>query len=177
MEFDPQSDETTGYHLFLMPKGSVADELQQTINQLAKEYSGPIFPPHVTLLARIPEDDETVVIQKARAIVSNMMPISLSLGELQSEEAYFKALYAAIREKEEMRLMYERACAVFGMLPDPAYEAHLSLLYGNYPEERKAETRAHLSVPHEPFVVTELHVFRTKGAVEEWMEIEAVPFG
>jgi len=151
--------------------------LQQTINQLAEEYNGPIFPPHVTLLARIPEGDETLVIQKARELASVMQPIPLSLGELQSEDSYFKALYSAVHEQEEMRALHEKACAVFGMQPDSAYEAHLSLLYGNYPEEHKAQTRAHHSVSHEPFVVTELHVFRTKGTVEEWVEIEAVPFG
>lgn len=176
MEFDPQSDETTGYHLFLMPTGSVAEELQQTINQLAEEYDGPIFPPHVTLLARIAEGDETVVIQKARTLASGMQPVSFSLGELQSEDSYFKALYSVVREQEEMRLMYEKACAIFGRVPEPSYQAHLSLLYGNYPEVRKAQTRMSLPVPRGPFTIDTLHVYRTQGEVGKWTEIGVIPF-
>lgn len=174
--FDPHSDETTGYHVFLVPNGEAAEELQTLIENLSEEYGGPVFPPHMTLLARIPESDENVVLEKARVLASDMEHISLSLGELESQDSYFKALYLVVRDQEEMRALHERASVLFNMQPDVSYQAHLSLLYGIYPEERKAQTRAELNVPEICFVADAIHVYRTPGSVDTWQKIGEFEF-
>ncbi|HWU24437.1 MAG TPA: 2'-5' RNA ligase family protein [Candidatus Paceibacterota bacterium] len=174
--FDPHSSETAGYHLFLMPRGEGAIELQALILTLSEEYGGPVFLPHVTLLARIPESDENVVLEKTHILASDMEHISLSLGELESQDSYFKALYLVVRDQKEMRALHERASLLFSRQPDVSYQAHLSLLYGNYPEERKAQTRAELNVPEISFVADAIHVYRTPGSVDTWQKIGEFAF-
>lgn len=174
--FDPHSDETTGYHVFLMPRDEVAEELQILIGKLSEEYGGPIFPPHVTVLGRIQGDDETVL-RNANVLAAGMEPFTLTLGELQSKDAYYKALFATIVEQYVMHALHDRAADNFAMEPDTSYEAHLSLLYGNYPEERKAQTRAELNIPEISFVADAIHVYRTPSSVDTWQKIGEFTIG
>lgn len=168
--FDPHSDETTGYHVFLMPRGEVAEELQALIRKLSEEYGGPVFFPHVTVLGRILGDDETVL-RNANVLAAGMEPFTLTLGELQSKDAYYKALFATIVEQDAMHALHDRAADKFAMDADTSYEAHLSLLYGNYSEERKAKTRAGLIVHEMSFVAEAIHIYRTPGSIDTWQKI------
>lgn len=174
--FDPHSSATTGYHLFFLPQGALAEQLSAIIKQLAEENGGPVFPPHITLLARVPDTDEEELIEKTRRLAAQMQPLSLTLGTLRSEDSYFRALYSEISEQDALRALHEQASSVFGMEKDPAYEGHLSLLYGNYPEEQKAQTRESLALPEGPsFIADTLHLFKTPGTTDTWRQIISAP--
>lgn len=172
MTFDPHSDATAGYHLFFLPQDALAERLSGIIRELAREYGAPAFAPHVTLLARIPEDAEDDLKERTKALAEEMRPLTLTLGKLESEDSYFRALYAEIAEQDALKSAHAQASAVFGMEPDPAYRGHLSLLYGNYPEARKTGTKARMALPEGiSFVAGTLHLFKTPGKVETWSEV------
>ena len=176
--FDPHSEATMGYHLFFQPQGALTEQLSGIIRQLAKEYDGPVFAPHVTLLARIPDADEDELIEKTKVLATKMQPFSLTIGELRIEDAYFRALYALLVEQDALRTLHEQASEVFGMEPSSAYRGHLSLLYGNYSVERKERTRGNLQIPTgAPFVATAIHLFKTPSSVETWRKIASVLMG
>jgi 2'-5' RNA ligase len=167
---NPNENRTTGYHLFLEPSGALREQLQQTISTLADVYGGPVFVPHVTLLAQIPASDD--IEEKTRLLAENMSSFTLSLGEIEITEAYFRALYGAIRESAELRAVHQRALEVFGMSDEIPYTPHLSLLYGNYPQEQKQETAAALVYPqNESFEVSSLVLYKTEGEVDDWIRV------
>lgn len=175
---DSLSAETEGCHLFLEPAGELARELRSVIAELAGEYGGPAFPPHVTLLARIPDASEAELTEKARELADSLAPLALTLGELKSEDAYFRALYAVILEQEPLRALHARAASAFGMSPDSSYLAHLSLLYGNYEEGKKTKTRAALLYPQgASFTAAALQLYKTPGGPDTWVKIAEFPFG
>ncbi len=174
---NPESPETSGYHLFLEPAGELRRELSAVIASLAGQYGGPVFPPHVTLLASIPDAPEAELTHKARELADSLAPLSLTLGELASEDAYFRALYSVILEQEALRALHAEAARAFGMPPEDAYLAHLSLLYGNYPEGEKAVSRAGLSYPRGvSFTASTLHLYKTPGPPGAWVQIAEFPF-
>ncbi len=177
--FDPKSDKTMGYHLFLEPEGGLAARLKGIIEQLAQAYGGPVFAPHVTLLARIPAPDESTAIKHAKAVAAVLSPQTLTLGLLASEDSYYRALYSQIREQDEMRACHARASELFGTELNPAYLAHLSLFYGiDLPPGTIGNAAADVP-PLEgmAFTADRIHLYRTEGVVGEWHEVGVFPFG
>ncbi|MEO6536480.1 MAG: 2'-5' RNA ligase family protein [Candidatus Paceibacterota bacterium] len=178
---DPQSNKTTGFHLFFEPEGILKDELAQIIRNLDAEYDGPVFTPHVTLLACIvPEVPDSVegIIEKTEVLVKELHPFTLTLGTCAAQDAYYKALYIEIQEQKEMKALHARASEIFSMTDESPYGAHLSLLYGNYPEEQKQKTIESLILPVEhSFVVNHLYLYKTEGEVQDWELIKKFSIG
>lgn len=174
---DPQSDRTEGYHLFIEPAGGLGEKLQWTINALAQTYGGPSFVPHVTLLARIPDGPEEALLQKAAQLAQSLVPFEISLDEEGMEDAYFRALYLHAGG-EAVKEAHAKANEAFGMQDDAPYMPHLSLLYGNYPIERKRAALAALPVPiGTAFPADRLSLWRTPGEVRTWKKIAELALG
>ena len=175
---DPRDSKTTGYHLFLEPEGALREELSALIRNLAGEYGGPVFAPHVTLLARIPVEAEEKIIEKAQSLAKLLTPLTLTLGDLAAEERYYRALYIKIKEVEEMEKCHAQANETFSMQDEAAYLPHLSLLYGNYPQEKKEATMQVLQFPRgASFSADRLHLYRTEGEVGQWYEVGQYALG
>ena len=174
--FDPKSSKTVGYHLFVEPEGEMADELQDIIIELAQTHNGPVFPPHVTILARIPEPSEESAIEHAKDAALALSPITLTLGEVSSEDMYYRALYSRIKEQEALKVYHRLASTAFEMDPNPDYLPHLSLLYGNYSSETIQAAKNQARLPESrTFVIDKLHLYRTEGEVGEWQKIGEFP--
>ena len=172
----PASDKTDGYHLFLEPEGKLREEVVAIIGSLAAEFTGPMFSPHVTLLARIPVEEEGVLIEKTKQLASSLSPFEVALGTVDMERAYFRALYLQV-ESEEIKNVHQRANELFSMQDEREYVPHMSLLYGNYPETQKQEVASALEVPsRSSFLVNKLHLYKTDGETSNWVKIAEVPF-
>lgn len=175
---DPHSNQTLGYHLFLEPSGALKDELHASIDMLAREYDGPVFNPHVTLLGRIRENSDEEVLAKARTLAASLTPFTLTLGTVGYEDVYFRALYIRIKELEPVTAYHRAARTAFGMEHEDPYLPHLSLLYGEYPEAQKVRTIESLTYPVErEFAVDRIHVYRTPGETHRWHKIGEAEFG
>jgi 2'-5' RNA ligase len=181
---DPQSNRTTGFHLFFEPEGDLKSELSGIISTLAKEYGTPVFVPHVTLLARIPAETESgpvpveTIVEKSQALAKSLTPFTLTLGHTGMESLYFKALYLHIKEQTEMRVLHAQALEHFFMDDEAPYLPHLSLLYGNHPNEQKQSTIETLTLPSQhSFVVRSVHLYKTEGEVHDWQFIKEFSFG
>ncbi len=167
-----QSDRTEGFHLFIEPAPPLAEELSSLIKKLAAEYGGPVFPPHVTLIAGIPAGSEEDIAAKARAVAGALAPTRLTLGETGAEDAYFKALYFKIKETEEMNAYHALAKRAFGMEEDDGYMPHLSLLYGNYPRARKEHiTRTLPALDRVSFLADRISLYKTEGKPANWQKL------
>lgn len=170
---DPFSNKTTGYHLFLEPTGTGALEIASLMQVLSEQYGGPVYAPHVTLLSHIPAGDEESIITKAQTLAESFSPFTLSLGELDTEHTYFKAVYLHVREQEMMQRLHARACGIFSIPCDEDYAPHLSLLYGTYSHEQIEKILHTLEYPQNmSFQVDRIHLYQTEGTVDEWKKIQ-----
>lgn len=158
--FEPQSSIATGYHLFLMPSGQLFNELK-TITKT--------FDPHVTLLAGIPKTDEAELIAKIQKLASFMKPFEIELGDIATEDAYFRALYLKVKPNPLLKEYHQKALEIFDMDEENAYMPHLSLYYGNVTQSAKDEMIKSLVLPENmKFLVDRIYLYHTEGQAQDW---------
>lgn len=165
---DPTSSQTTGYHIFIEPHDALAEELKGVISQLAQEYGGPEFPPHLTLLAEIPTQSEAELLEKARLLAEEASSFEIEFSSFGAEQMYFRTLYLRANENLILQVLHARANEIFGMQDSAEYVPHLSLLYGNYSESQKAKTIESLSLLPKSLIATTLSLYQTEGEVHAW---------
>lgn len=167
-----------GYHLFFEPTGALAHELVETIEVLAKEYQSTAFPPHVTLLAGIPNDSLEAVFQKAHQVASRLTPFVITLEGFGIEGTYFRALYHQATPSLTLSEAHQIARDTFELEESASYMPHLSLLYGLYPKEKKEETIQELSLPvQSSFTADSISLYKTQGAISDWVKIKEYSLG
>ena len=170
--FDNHSDVTTGYHLFLEPEGEVGKQLQDIITELSRVSKGPNFSPHITLLARIPEEEESRLVEKTNTIAGTMKKQKVTLKGISMQDSFYWAVYMQISDKEELERIHTYATAVFAITDEQPYVPHLSLLYGNYSQEQKEVFLKSVQVPSAlSFEASTIHLYKTSGKPHQWKKI------
>lgn len=174
---DPTSDKTEGYHLFFEPTGEASALLTDTVQSLAQEYGGPLFAPHLTLLAKIPEVSEQELVEKSRTLAANLAPFTLTLSGFGAEGTYFRTLYMTVQNRDEVAKHHAQAREVFGGEDSAPYMPHLSLLYGMYDAGRKQHTiNALQHLPPISYEVKSLTLWHTPGDASTWKKVGEFPF-
>jgi 2'-5' RNA ligase len=184
-QINPSSEKTSGYHLFLMPGGKVAEELTGVMEILANTFQGDTFAPHVTLLARIPADSfgglrEEEIREKCAHLASELSPFPIMLAGIGAEKSFFRALYLKVVNPDAVSGVHVSALGLFSMKDAEPYVPHLSLAYGNFPEEVIAEMKecaqTFISSDTISFTADRIYLCRTEGAASEWKLIAEFPF-
>ncbi len=170
---DTHRDRTSGYHLFIEADDA---DIQRTISALAESFGGPVFPAHVTLLSGIADADRAVLTEKAERLASGSRPFEITIGGAGMDDAYFRALYLRVHPSEALVALHVRAKETFPSEPS-LYMPHLSLLYGNYEEERKRAALATLLVPEgKTILVDRFSLYHTEGTVADWQKVAEFRF-
>ncbi|MEK7602039.1 MAG: 2'-5' RNA ligase family protein [Patescibacteria group bacterium] len=169
---DPARSATIGYHLFLEPVDELRNALTETIQKLASEFGGPVFPPHVTLLARI-EAEESKIEETCEALAKHIPPFTLTLGTPAHEHAYFRALYLGVGEGKLISEHHAHANSLFHMFDEGTYTPHLSLLYGNYePKVIKGIMNTVPSFEGRSFICDRFYLYQTHGEATQWKKLK-----
>ena len=175
--FDPKDSKTIGYHVFFLPSGELFNSLQNVINMLAQKYHGAKFEPHVTLLARIPKDNETELVKKSKNLANIMKPFKIKLKDIFAEDAYFRALYIKAEYNLALEEYHQKSLELFGVKDVNTYIPHLSLYYGNTSQFTKNEMIKSLLLPSDMnFLVDRIYLYRTEGGAENWVQIGSYLF-
>lgn len=163
-----------GYTLWLMPQGTSYNKFSSLINKLARENKSPVFEPHVTLLGEIMLLEEDVII-RTQQLVSGQKPFLLNLGTIDYEDYYFRTLFVRAKITKPLEALHNRAKKIFKMNILP-YMAHLSLLYGSYPNDLKERIISEIGRDQTAiFDVSSVHLIKG-GEIEEWKIIKEFPF-
>lgn len=163
-----------GYTLWLMPKGDVYTKYDKLIKGLAKEFNAPVFKPHLTLLGDIelPEED---VIKRTEKLVSGQKPFQINLDEIGYEDYHFRALFVKAVISPQLQNLHNKAKQIFKM-EIPAFMAHLSLLYGNFPVDLKEKIIKEIGKEQPAqWEVDSVHLIRG-GEVKDWKVIKESTF-
>ena len=157
-----------GFSLWIVPEGEVRRRLDALIAELARRFGGPVFDPHVTLLAGMVGPAEDIV-ARVRRVVRAAMAFPLRLVGPEVGDSYFRALYLRVEPSPELLALHGAARDAFGRREEPPYFPHLSLLYGAPPPPAVIE-EVRPSAP-DGFEARTVDLYSTEGEVGRWHRV------
>lgn len=170
----PPEGEARGYAAWLMPNDAEEHLFAWLIKRNAERYGGPLFLPHCTLVGGIITFRESVLVKLFRDLARAIRPIVGVLASIETEETFFRALYALFEDPapiiREQRAIRER----IGSMVQPAVPLpHVSILYGAYSAGVKQIVRNSVeNMLRWNFRMDTLVVVRTEGTADQWEIIE-----
>lgn len=166
------------FSIWVMPQGKIAEELRLIIARLAKCYLGPVFPPHVTVLGRIPNVSEKDAIEKSGELAKKLRPYALTFDRLATDKEFYRCLYVRMKRTEHALMAFQAARMLFHFTDREEYVPHLSLFYGSVTEaEKDAAMRDVTLEMGASFAVDTLILVDTSGKPEAWKQIGEFGFG
>ncbi len=168
------------YSLWIVPGGDAGRSLQAHVDSLAVEHNAPSFVPHLTVVANILADADSLPAekQKAAGLAKLLGAFTVTLGQYGYTSEEFRCLYR-FADAPELAGMYEAARDTFPQSAGEHFAAmtHLSIMYGTYPSEVKDAAIAVLPSESLKFEVGALALYKTDGGVGDWQFVESYPFG
>ena len=148
--------------------------LARLIAELARRFGGPVFEPHVTLLAGVAGPQRDVVAGAEKVLrAARVFPLRF-LGP-ETGDTYFRALYLRVEPSPELLALQQAAREAFARSDDPPYVPHLSLVYGAPPPASVVEEVRPSAPGH--FEARALDVYATAGPVEGWRRVRRLSLG
>jgi 2'-5' RNA ligase len=164
-------DNAHAYSIWLKPTGEVRAELAGIISRLSREYSTPLFEPHVTLIGQLNGQEEELIAQ-TRQLAGQVRPFVVQLGEVGYLDTFYRCLFIHVQETEPVMEANAQARKVFHREADDQYMPHLSLLYGNLPPAVKEEIIRRIGRTfHRSFPVDRIHLVSTQGETKDWYQL------
>jgi hypothetical protein len=124
--------------------GPERDRLAAVIADLAAGCGGPVFAPHVTL-AGVTEAEPDAMAGLLARVTAGVAPFEVRLTGTGHEPVFFRALYLRAEPSVRLTALHEAAQRALELEPAP-YLPHLSLLYADLDEDRKAAIAAGLGL-------------------------------
>ena len=126
------------FHLWLVPTGTVFDRLAGVIAGLSSRHQGPAFDPHLTLLGRL-EGKESEMVDRVHQLARTLQPFEVRLKAPSYEAQYFRCLFLPAEPSRAIVDAHQQAKQIFNAQPASAFDPHVSLMYGLFPESQKQE--------------------------------------
>lgn len=164
-------DNAQVYSIWLKPTGEVRAELTGIVSRLSREYTTPLFEPHVTLIGDLIGPEEELIARTGR-LAKQLRPFVVQLGEVDYLDEFYRCLFIHVQETEPVLKANAQARQVFQRESDDKYLPHLSLLYGNLPPAVKEEIMAQVGRSfHASFPVDRIHLVSTQGEPKDWYHL------
>ncbi len=157
-----------GFSLWLVPEDEMRRRLAALIESLSRRFGGPVFEPHVTLLAGI-RRSERDVLARTEQILRGATALPLRFTGPETGDTRFRALYLRVEPSAPLLALHEAARDAFDRRDDPPYLPHLSLVYGAPPPPEVAQEIRPVAPAR--FEARRLDVYSTEGPVESWRRV------
>ena len=127
---------TMPYYLWLLPPPPIRDRFTGLIDRLGRQFETPRFTPHLTLIGSLdlPLDD---LVERTTDLAANLAPVPIRLTGPGWTDQYFRCFFMRAERSPELLAAHENACTTLGQQAESDYMPHLSLVYGNVPQEQK----------------------------------------
>lgn len=161
-----------GHSLWLMPTDKAYNKLTNLIRKIAVENNALLFEPHLNLLGEVPQSQDEVI-KRTEQLVFDQKPFPVTLQTVDYEDFYFRALFVRAKITDSLLALHNRSKDVFEMANVPPYMPHLSLLYGNFPQDVKEKIIETIGRDQTTqFTVGSVHLYKTDGEVNTWYKVE-----
>ena len=116
--------------IWLVPKEPEYSQLRLLIRRVAELTGGPVFEPHVTILADIPLTPSEVVARSGRRF-RNLAPLELVAHRVETGDSYFRSLFMEIDPTCALTRVHGVASSLLSSADGASkFEPHVSLAYG-----------------------------------------------
>ena len=163
------------YSIWIIPPEPIYSQLKNIIDQLARDYNGPTFEPHMTLLGNI-DKDLSEIESKARKLATNIDKLELSLGPISFSTTYFQSVFVRVNSTAKLMQLNLEAKKLFGM-DNNVFMPHISLLYGDHSMTAREEAASKVQLPQSSFVVNEFIITPATSDPSEWKHYATISFG
>ncbi len=172
------------YALWLMSTTKQRVKLARLIQMLSDERGGPLFEPHITLLADI-EGDEDGLIEQTHHLASQITQFSARVGSLDYSHEFYKSFFIQIEETDSIDRARQSALALFLHQSQPQSQSkfmpHLSLMYGLQTDAVKASIKD--KIQHDAMLaqgiaeirIESLQLVSASGPAGNWSRITESP--
>lgn len=168
------------HSLWIVPKQTEGNDLQQFINTLANDFDAPNFVPHLTLVANIfteTDADRIQALDNATKLTQSIQPFDITFDGFGYTSEEFRCLFLKVLPSTEIDNAYDIATQFFPQVRDEHFRSmpHLSVLYGDYLSERKdaiITTYREHEIANLTFRVQSFDLFLTNSPIESW-ELES----
>ena len=130
------------YSLWLLPDKDSMKKLDNIIISLSMDYSSPVFKPHLTLLGRL---EPAGYIKETYLLASLLEPMKISLSGAVPFGRNYKSIVSLAKKSRPLMKANLMAREIFSEQSQPEYVPHLSLIYGDFPENIENELTSRLS--------------------------------
>jgi hypothetical protein len=155
---------------WLLPETAARDVLSHEIAELAKQFSAPLFEPHVTVFVA----PENTVSPKQVVRKIGDIDLELTIRGIQSSKQFTRTLFLPFGSSDELQQLADVIWRASGAPVRYLVDPHLSLLYAKLPEETKQTLAEEIRLPFRKirFIsICAMHCARpttTAAEVEQW---------
>ena len=153
------------YSLWFMPGGSVYNNFETIIKDLAKKYNAPTFKPHITLIGSITDTD---IFEKTELLSKKIKPFTIKIVKASYMFDYFRCVLALAEESPEIMGAANFAIEIFTDYNKRDYIPHLSLMYGDFSEQIKQKIVKELGNINMELEVKDIKVVTSGNVPENW---------
>ncbi len=165
-----------GYSIWLMP--DIEDDVayNDEIQTLAFGYEAPNFESHITVIGGVKEEERRIV-EAIDSIAKDQRAFMVHFLGIETEDVWNRAVYLRARKDEELQSLHERTAQSLGIEPSPDYMPHMSMVYGDFDANQKAEMIQRLGISwSRDCLMSSLALFRTDGHPKKWKRVHEVKF-
>ena len=164
------------YSLWLRPEQKQINELTEIVSDLAHRYRTQPFPPHITLLSRIPADIDTIK-QACKKIVEQTQVFEIPLWKIDYTEAYYRNFFILAEHTSSLINVHECAKKLLNFTSDEEFIPHVSLLYGKLDIETKKSLKEQLEDTYPRILnCNRLDFYNSSGNESDWHVVESYYF-
>lgn len=164
--------------LWVRPEGPAALALEHAIRSIQKRYGGPGGQAHLTLAQDL-ECPVPELERRLEAIALQIPPFTVRLDGIDRRDEYWRCLFVRAQPSAPLRDAHRAARDAFGLKPDADFDPHISLLYGEFAEDRKQQMIAELGarLADLSFEASSIEFVSAAPdvAVEEWRTLHEHP--
>lgn len=163
--------ENKQYALWLMPSGEAYERFNRIVCRLSREWGGPLFEPHITLMGHL-SGTEREIVSKAKTISQTTAPFEIEFTEIDYLEEYFRCLFIHVKKHGSLLGLRLKSEQVFNRLSGASLMPHLSLLYGHFPYEIKEEIIQEIGRCFNfPCMINEMALVASEGDFKNWTKV------
>jgi 2'-5' RNA ligase len=155
-------------YLWLLPPTPVHERFAALIDRLSRRMGTPRFIPHITLTGSLhsPYDE---IVRLTADLAATLAPIPIRLAGIGCTDQYYRCLFMRAERSRELLAAHEAACVRLGRSPESDFMPHLSLIYGDLPQDRKNSIVQEIGANFDAaFYANRIGLCRLDGSPEQW---------
>lgn len=159
------------FAVWLVPENSTRAMLDAFIASLSQGAGSKPFPAHMTVFSGMTRNERGVKTLVAEEF-AGLPPVELDvLGSGQSDH-YFRTLFLALEGNDELYFVAEALRATTDPNSEYRLRPHLSLLYGELPEDERRKLLSEFKFDREHLVFTEAWVVMARCEERGWADVD-----